>query len=136
MPKGELPREHFPLGGVAGEFYNDGRSIVTLRPFRYVDKEHGIDVTVPALFTSDGNSSPQPAWWFFSKWDYPAAPVMHDWVFRHPPAEWTRENCDWVHWRLLRLSGCPGWKAEVVFQFLSKGSKGAWDRHRQREQHA
>jgi hypothetical protein len=122
--------EHFPLGRVAGEFFNDGRSIVLVRPFRYVDEEYGIDLTAPEHFTSDGNSSPRTVWWFFSKWDYPAAPVMHDLIFRNPPEGWTRQNCDWVHWRLLRLSGCPKAKAEIVFQMLSKGSKGAWNRYR------
>jgi hypothetical protein len=124
---------HFPNGNVACEFYNDGRSIVLLRPFRYVDEEYGIDVTVPQWFTSDGNSVKQAAWWFFSIWDFVAAPVVHDWIFRYPPAGWTRQNCDFVHWRILRLSGCPRWKAEIVFQLLSKGSRGAWDRYRAME---
>lgn len=121
---------HFPLGRVAAEFYNDGRSIVLLRPFRYFDPNFGIDIIVPKFFTSDGNSSPRPVWWLFAIWDYPAAPVVHDFCFRNPPEGWSRANADWAHWRLLRLCGCQKWKAEIVFQILSKVSTGAWERYR------
>lgn len=125
---------HFPRGRLAGEFYDDGRKLVTLRPFQYVDSEYGIDVTVPALSTTDFSSVPRLFWGVFAATDFPAAGAVHDHVFRHPPEGWSRENCDWCHWRLLRLLGCPAWKAEVVFQVLSKASRGAWNRYREMEQ--
>ncbi len=118
----------FPLGPLAGEFFDCGRKFVLVRPFQFVDGH--IDVMVPALFTTDFNSVPRLAWTFFAKWEWPEAGAVHDWVFRHPPDGWSRENCDWVHWRMLTLTGCPKWKAEVIFQALSYGSKGAWNRYR------
>lgn len=123
---------HFPLGRLAGEFYDDGHKLVTVRSFRFVDRENGvnIDITIPALFTTDFNSTPRSAWFLFAKWEYPAAGAVHDWIFRYPPDGWSRENCDWVHWRLLQLLGMSKWKREMVFQILSKASKGAWNRYR------
>jgi hypothetical protein len=127
---------HFPLGPLAGEFYDKGRKLVTLRPFRFVDGDN-IDVTVPALFTTDFNSVPSRAmWWFFAPWEHPEAALIHDFAYRHPPDGWSRENADYAHWRILMLTGCPRWKAEIIFQFLSKGSKGAWKRYRERERNA
>jgi hypothetical protein len=128
------PHVNFPRGKIAGEFFDNGRKIVLLRPCQFVDHEYGIDLTAPEFFVSDGNSVGRSAGWFFSIWDYPAAPVFHDLVFRHPPEGWSRENADWLHWRLLRLLGCPKWKAEMVFQTLSARSKGAWNRYRALEQ--
>ncbi len=122
---------HFPLGPLAGEFFDQGRKLVLIRPFQFLDLD--ADVTVPALFTTDFNSVPRGAWWFFAKWESPEAGAVHDWIFRHPPEGWSRENCDWVHWRILTVTGCPKWKAEVIFQALSYGSKGAWNRYREKE---
>jgi hypothetical protein len=124
---------NFPLGPLAVEFYDQGRKMVTLRPFAFVDDAYSVAVYVPEFFTTDLNSSPRLAWWFFARHDFPEAGVVHDWIFRYPPAAWTRQNCDWVHWRILTLTGCPRWKAEIVFQLLSKGSRGAWDRYRAME---
>jgi hypothetical protein len=121
---------HFPLGRLAGEFYDNGGKLVTLRPLQFMDSEYGVDVTVPEAFTTDFNSTPRAAWFFFARWEYPAAGALHDYVFRHPPEGWTRQNCDWLHWRVLRVLGCPKVKAEIIFQILSRGSKGAWNRYR------
>jgi hypothetical protein len=124
------PLRNFPNGMLAGEFYDNGDKLAVLRPLRFVDPEYGIEVTVPIMATTDFNSTPRIVWSFFPKWQYPEAGAVHDWIFRHPPGGWTRENCNWVHWRILRLCGMSRLKAEIVFQALSLGSKGAWDRYR------
>jgi hypothetical protein len=121
---------HYPLGPLAVEFYDNGRKMVTTRRFRFLDPDYEVDVLIEEFFTTDLNSSPRLFWWFFSKHDYPEAGAVHDHLFRTPPVGWTRETCDWVHYRILELGGMPGWKREIVFQLLSKGSKGAWDRYR------
>lgn len=129
----EDPSPLFPLGRLQVEFYDNGRKFVTVRRFRYVDPVYDIDVTIEPWTVTDLNSTPRPVWWFFAPTEYPIAGGVHDELFRRPPVGWSRANCDFVHWRLLRLLGCPEWKAEMVFQILSKFSGAAWNKCRDAE---
>ncbi len=124
----------FPLGPLAGEFYDQGRKLVLLRPFQFVDG--AIDITVPQWATTDFNSSPRLVWSFFPPWAFPEAGAVHDHLFRTPPDGWSRQNCDWIHWRILRVLGCQWWKAEIIFQALSYGSASAWNHYRAKDRAA
>ncbi len=125
----------FPLGQLAGELYDNGRKLVLLRPFRFVDAAHGIDVTVPKFATTDFNSTPRIVWSWFPAWEHPEAGSVHDWVYRHPGGL-TREHGDQVWRRILELTGASSMKRGMGYRALRWFAGGAWDRYRKADAHA
>lgn len=117
----------FPLGPLAGELYDNGRKLVLLRPFAFVDGAERVDV--PALATSDFNSTPRIVWSVFPPWRYPEAGVVHDWLYRHP-GDRTREACDRIHRRVLEVTGASWVLRQTAYRALRWFGGRAWNGYR------
>lgn len=133
---------HFPLP-LRGEWLTP-RRFKLLEPFRYVDPEKGIDLTIPAGFVTDFNSVPRAVWWYFSPTDVLEAGLVHDWLYGypdrferlssvgpHPPL--SRQQCDDIHRRILHLKGMRLTKRNVIYSALRSGGWKAWNAHRAKD---
>lgn len=123
----------FPLGPLAGEFYDHGRKLVLLRSFAFKDGDRY--VLVPKHTTSDFNSVPRGLWNVFPPWHYPEAGVVHDYLYRNggypepsrvrPP--FTRAEADAVHRRILELKGASWFLRWASHRALRLFGGRAWD---------
>lgn len=86
-------------------------------------------IEVPVGFQTDFNSVPIGFWNIFPPWQYPAAGVVHDWLYHNPQGR-SRGDCDRVHRRLLEILGCPWWKRKAAYLALRVGGSPAWRKHR------
>jgi hypothetical protein len=123
--------EHFPLP-LRGEIYDNGHRIRLLTPLRFIDEAQNEDIVVPAGFDCDFNSIPRPVWFWFSKWEYPEAGIIHDYLFQHPGKR-TLRRCNEIWRRILHLKGCRKSKRLTAWMALSAGSWIPWNRYRQAE---
>lgn len=112
----------FPLGPLAGEFYDNGRKLVLLRPFAFADGE--VYIEVPAQATSDFNSTPRLLWRVFPPWHYPEAGVVHDYLYRNGLL--TRAEADAIHRRILELTGASWFLRHMAYRALRIFGGGAW----------
>ncbi|WP_291981945.1 DUF1353 domain-containing protein [Luteitalea sp.] len=121
---------HFPLGPLAGEFYDRGRKLVLLRSFMFDDGE--FPVVVPKHATSDFNSVPRVLWSVFPPWHYPEAGVVHDFLYRNggrsPGGDviYTRAEADEIHRRILQVTGAPWLLRQLAHRALRLFGGGAW----------
>lgn len=116
--------EHFPLP-LQIRLTRNGRHGILLAPFAFVDE--GVEIVVPAGFTTDFNSIPRGLWNVFPPWEYPEAGVVHDWLYR-TPGEHSRAFSDGVHKRILELLGAPWWKRWAAWAALRAAGWRAWNR--------
>lgn len=88
---------------------------------------------IPSGFLTDGASVPRAVWSILSDTDpdilYPS--YAHDLLYalrgQLPGRSFTREQCDQVIHELMLLSGCPSWKADLVYMALRAGGRKAWN---------
>lgn len=127
---------YFPLGPVAGEFpfTENGRRIVLLRDFAYVDQVDGrrIEVLIPRGFESDFNSTPRAIWIWFPPWECPEAGLPHDWLYQHP-GEFDRGFIDRLHRRLMELKGERQSKRVAAYLGIRAGGWKPWSEYRRAE---
>lgn len=123
--------DHFPLGYVSGTFEHAGRRLILTRPFLYVD-DGGVSIEAPAGFETDFNSVPRGLWNFFPPWEYPAAGVIHDWLYRHPGLR-SRADCDAVHRRLMEIEGASAFLRRCAWLGLRAGGWKPWNQYRSDE---
>lgn len=125
--------KHFPNGPVAGEFpfEHNGRRIILLRDFVYVDVIDGTQITliIPKGFVSDFNSTPRPLWIWFPPWECPEAAVPHDWKYQYPGDD-DRAFIDRMHRRLMELKGERKSKRVAAWLGIRAGGRRPWNRYR------
>lgn len=119
---------HFPLP-LDGRILRNGRRIVLLAPFRFVDGK--TDITIPSGFDSDWNSVPRGLWNVFPPWEYPEAGVVHDFLYQFNGV--TRGEADAIHGRILAVLGCPRLKRWASHAALRSFGWAAWKRYREAE---
>lgn len=120
--------QHFPLP-LRFEMLDlsHGRRCELLEPFVFVD---GITtIAVDKGFTTDFNSVPRFLWRWFPPWDYPAAGVVHDFLYRYPRGL-TRQQCDEKHRRILEVFGARPSFRGAVYLGLRAGGWVPWDNYR------
>lgn len=102
----------------------NGRTVHLLSPVIYVDPDLNLVIEVPAGFETDFNSTPRLVWWFLSPWEFPKAPVVHDWLYRNGLGR--RKEADDIYRKALMCLGCPEWKANLVYSVLRVFGSKAW----------
>lgn len=122
--------EHFPLGYVDGEFGDAGRSFKLMRPFAFVDGE--IKIEAPSGFVTDFNSVPRIFWSRFPPSYYPAAGVIHDYLYRNPHG-YTRGEVDGIHNRIMEIEGASWRLRRLVRLGLWLGGWVPWGKYREAE---
>lgn len=125
--------EHFPQGGIRGEFElsGNGRYLRLTAPFSYVDGELRVDV--PADFITDFNSVPRVLWGWFPPWECPEAALVHDFGYRFNPGQRTRAAWDATHRRIMEIKGERQSKRTLAYLGIRAGGWKAWNEYRERE---
>lgn len=118
---------HFPLGGVCGEFFDNGRRLRLTEELIYVDGT--LTVSVPAGFYTDFNSVPRGLWNFFPPWEYPEAGVVHDYLYQHP-GKLKRQEVDAIHRRICEIEGMGAFMRRMVYLGIRLGGGKPWGRYR------
>lgn len=123
--------DHFPLGGVCGEFAlnRNGRELRLTEPFQFDDDQMGITVYIPDQFVTDFNSVPRPLWVWFPPWECPEAAVVHDWLYRYP-GTLTRADADAIHRRVMEIQGERKSKRNTVWLGIRLGGWRPWNKYR------
>lgn len=87
------------------------------------------DLTIPCGFQSDGCSVPRIFWRvIFPPLDNKAirAGVIHDYIYRTHPANWTKGKADREFRKLLLEDGVPSVRANLAFLGVVFGGGKAW----------
>ena len=123
---------HFPLGDpeTAWPFDYSGERAVIRERFEFVDGDERV-VVLPG-FVTDFNSIPRPLWPWFPPTEYPAAGIVHDWLYQHPGGR-SRGDCDRIHRRILEIYGCRKSKRSMAYAGLRMGGWLPWRRYRKAE---
>jgi hypothetical protein len=119
---------HFPLGYVTGQFKDAGRHLTLTEAFLYVDAG-GVSIEVPRGFETDFNSVPRGLWNFFPPWEYTAAAVIHDWLYRYPGTR-SRADCDAMHRRLMEIDGASRFLRVSAWSQLRAWGWKPWNEYR------
>lgn len=128
---------YFPLGEVDGRFplKENGRSFVLSRDFAYVDAIDGepVNITIPAGFRTDFNSTPRMVWAWFPPQEAPEAGVVHDAMYRDPRGR-SRQQVDRIHRRIMELKGERKSKRVAAWLGIRMGGWVPWGKYRAAEQ--
>lgn len=92
-----------------------------------VEDERGITIgriSVPCGFVCDLNSLPRMVWWISPKTDYPAAGVVHDWLYRTGAVP--RQIADQVYREALGVCGAGAVRRTVRFWAVRLFGGGAY----------
>jgi hypothetical protein len=119
------PSQQLPLP-LEGRLSDSGERFTLTEPFHFIEGD--LEVRVPVGFDSDYNSVPRVFWRVFPPWQFPAAGVVHDYLYRYNGV--TRAQADGVHRRILELVGCPPWLAWTAYGVLRITGWRAWNRYR------
>lgn len=79
---------------------------------------NGKVLTVPAGFQSDGASVPQFLWDSVSPQIDPRTlrgAVVHDFLYRTTPRNWTRKEADELFYDFIRADGLGWWRAQTAY---------------------
>lgn len=94
---------------------------------------HDRTITVPQGFESDGVSTPRFLWSTVS----PAidqrtirAGIIHDWIYRTQPEDWTRGEADALFYDFCREDGLSWWKAKKAYWGLRMFGGAAWNENK------
>lgn len=123
--------DHFPLGYVTGQFKDAGRHLTLTESFLYVD-EGGVFIEAVWGFETDFNSTPRCIWSIFPPWEFPAAGVIHDWLYRHPGTR-SRADCDAIHRRLMEIDGASRFLRVSAYLALRVAGWKPWGDYRRAE---
>lgn len=87
------------------------------------------DLLIPAGFKSDGCSVPRIFWRvIFPPLDNTAirAGVIHDYIYRTHPKNWTKWKADWHFRKILLEDGVPPFRANLAWAGVAVGGFNAW----------
>lgn len=86
-------------------------------------------LSIPAGFKSDGASVPRLFWRVvFPPGDACAlrAAIIHDYIYRHHPAGWTRKAADQLFYDLLIRDGTPVHRACLAYTAVRLFGRSSW----------
>lgn len=99
-------------------------------------KWNGLNYRVPKGFESDGISTPSILWPVISPPVHPhtiRAGIVHDWLYRHQPKKWTREDADKLFEAMCEEDGLSPIKAKLAYTGLRLFGEKAWDENAARK---
>ena len=86
-------------------------------------------VTVPEGFECDGASVPRFLWSSVSPQIDPRTlrgAVVHDYLYRNAPHDWTRKEADELFYDFIREDGLAWWTAQKAYWGVRLFGGGAW----------
>ena len=116
-----------------------GRKVRLVESFSYyVGKtdyltDHGIVITVPVGFVSDGASIPRFAWPIIGSpltGKYRAAAIIHDYCYFMQM--FSREISDMIFLNAMKVLKVSKWKRYIIYWAVRMFGKWAWKKHRNR----
>jgi len=114
-----------------------GRKVRLVESFSYyVGKtdyltDHGIVITVPVGFVSDGASIPRFAWPIIGSpltGKYRAAAIIHDYCYFMQM--FSREISDMIFLNAMKVLKVSKWKRYIIYWAVRMFGKWAWKKHR------
>lgn len=123
MPHGEFH------GRVVVEWLADGRNMLVIEPFHYVD-QLGVIWDVPIDTVTDGASIPQAAWSMVGgpfSGKYRKAALVHDRYCDTRSRPW--EDVHLMFWHAMRCAGVGEVKAEMLYRAVYAAGP-RWDKDR------
>lgn len=99
------------------------------RPLFYVTANNR-SVVVPVGYRTDLASVPRPVWWLIPRDDeFARRPsVIHDFIYTHGTAKFTKAEADQVFYDALLEEGMPKPLAWLMFAAVRIGGRGNWGR--------
>lgn len=99
------------------------------RPLFYVTADNR-SVVVPVGYRTDLASVPRPVWWLIPRDDeFARRPsVIHDFIYTHGTAKFTKAEADQVFYDALLEEGMPKPLAWLMFAAVRIGGRGNWGR--------
>ena len=100
-------------------------------------KWHGLNYRVPKGFESDGVSTPSFLWPIISPPVHPKtirAGIIHDWLYRHQPKKWSREDADKLFADICREDGLSDIQTDLAYTGLRLFGGNAWDANLERKE--
>lgn len=101
-----------------------GNVFKLLEPLQYGE------LIVPAEFESDGASVPRFFWRLvFPPGDAQAmfAAILHDYIYREKPKDWSRYDADRLFFELLKVDGVPKWRAKLAYWGVRLFGRSSWE---------
>ena len=89
----------------------------------------GRELTVPAGFQCDGASVPRFLWSSVSPAIDPRtlrAAVVHDYLYRNAPENWTRKDADELFYDFIREDGLSWWKSQKAYWGVRLFGGSSW----------
>lgn len=99
-------------------------------------KWHGLNYRVPKGFESDGVSTPKLLWPVISPPVHPhtiRAGIIHDWLYRHQPKKWTREDADKLFAEICEEDGLSPLQTQLAYTGLRLFGGSAWEANADRK---
>lgn len=99
-------------------------------------KWNGLNYRVPKGFESDGVSTPSYLWPIISPPVDPKtirAGIVHDWIYRHQPKKWSREDADNLFAEMCREDGLSSLQTTLAFAGLRMFGDKAWQENAERK---
>lgn len=112
---------------------DQGNIVTLLKGIR--GKWNGLNYRVPKGFESDGVSTPSILWPIISPPVHPhtiRGGIIHDWLYRHQPRGWTREQADKVFRDVIEEDGLTPLQADLAYIGLRMFGDKAWDENAKR----
>lgn len=112
----------------------DGNIVTLMTGIR--GKWHGLNYRVPKGFESDGVSTPSFLWPIISPPVHPhtiRGGIIHDWLYRHQPKGWSREDADKLFEEVIREDGLSPIQAKLAYYGLRMFGDKAWEENAARK---
>lgn len=110
-----------------------GNIVTLLKGIR--GKWNGHNYRVPKGFESDGVSTPRLLWPIISPPVHPhtiRGGIIHDWLYRHQPKGWTREDADRMFADVIEEDGLSPIQSELAYTGLRLFGDKAWKENAER----
>lgn len=87
---------------------------------------------VPSGFRTDGASIPRFFWTLIGGpfGPYVDAAVVHDYFYATPDYDYTREEVDWMFYRIMQDIGISNVRAKLMYWAVRVGGRFGWNRAR------
>lgn len=111
-----------------------GNIVTLLKGIR--GKYNGLNYRVPKGFESDGVSTPSFLWPIISPPVHPhtiRGGIIHDWIYRHQPKGWTREDADNLFADVIEEDGLSPIQAQLAYAGLRLFGDKAWKENAKRK---
>lgn len=101
--------------------YEDGRNWVVYEPFTYCSPR--VCIHIPIGFSTDFASIPRALWRVIAPTDrhIAKAAVVHDFLYRTPEWQGTRQQADNELREAMNCLGAPWWKRQMVYAGVRVG---------------